>query len=212
MWSWIKNQWREPKNRWKIIVACLVCVVLIVGLTALLALILQKIVAMMIPIIIICIIIIAMCWDSLMDNYHWNRQQAALAEQRQQIEGQALYYQILRHVVLPAMEAICRCRIYEGLVVYDGPYLYGSGPNGPIFYFRVPVDEYPILARRLTELRQRIRRILSNLNNISYADTATCVKYGHGPDGQIVLLICLDPDILPAVDNQKKRRVTHRRS
>lgn len=202
--KWLKEQWAIPKNRPIIIVLGLCCFILMIGSFILLAFLIKRfILTIIIPAILILAVFVFLCWDQLSANYYYNKQAQQVAEQRQAAAAQAVYYEILRGIVLPILEIMAGKKIYEGLCVYDGPYLYGPGESGPIYYYEI-FPEIVDFAKKedAKELRSRLKRAIAKKYHIPMDIARHCVAVGAGTNGMQLALICLDPTIFPELNRK----------
>ena len=161
-------------------------------------LLLQVLQVIAVPVIGIVIIIWLFFGDALAENWRVNKQRQVLEEQRLAVENEQRYYEIMRDVVLCALQEMLGINIYEGLLRYDGPYIYGPGACGPIYYYELPFDYLSkMTSLKKKELKQRIERKLSKKYHAQLNTAKDCVAYTIGPGGAYLVLICLDASVLP---------------
>lgn len=208
MWNrikeWLKEQWAIPKKRPIIIILGLCCFVLLIGSFILFAVLIKRLVlTIIIPAILILVVCVFSCWDQLSANYYYNQQAQQVAEQQRAVAAQALYYELLRGIVLPILEIMTGRKIYEGLCIYAGPYLYGPGESGPIYYYEIMPELVDFgKNEKRKELRSRLKRAISKKYHMPIETARHCVAVGPGAGGMQLALICLDPTVFPNLNQQ----------
>lgn len=206
--NWLKGQWAMPKKRPQIIVLGLCCSALLIGGFVLLFLLIRWLIfAVIIPVIGIVILFIFFAGDKLVDNYNANQAAQQIAEQQQAAAAQAVYYEILRGIVLPALVIMVGKQIYGDLCVYDGPYLYGPGEIGPIYYYEISPEHISFADKaKKKELRSRLKRKIAKKYHMPLSVAKYCVITGTGIDGVQLVLVSLDPSVLPKAYNDLSKK------
>lgn len=198
--KWVKGQWAIRARRPLIIILGVCCLGLAIGGLVLLILFFKwLILTIILPVIGIGAFFLLWNSDKLVDNYNANQEARQIAEQQQEAAAKAVFYEILRGIVLPVLELMTGKQIYEGVCIYEGPYLYGPGETGPIYYYEISPDFINFAKDLLKkkEFRSRVKRKIAEKYQMSLETAKYCVITGTGIDGMQLVLISLDPELLP---------------
>lgn len=172
-------------------------VIAVIGGLVLLA---QALRVIIVPFIGIAIVVWLLFGDSFAENWRYNKQRQALEAQRLAVENEQRYYEIMREIILRVLKEMLGIDVYEDLLRYDGPYIYGPGAYGPIYYYELPADYFfNMTEMKKKELRQRIKRKIAKKYFIPLSEAGSCVAFAAGPGGIHLVLICLDTSVFPAI-------------
>lgn len=182
-----------------------ICIgLLIIAGIGVLALLVQVIRAFIVPVIGIIIVIWLIFGDALAENWRINKQRQALDEQRLAVENEQRYYKILREIVWQVLREMLGIDVYEDLLRYDGPYIYGPGAYGPVYYYEIPGDIVSRMTRlQKEEFRRRLQRKIAKKYHMSLGIVRDCIAYATGPGGMYLVLISLDASVLPALKSKR---------
>lgn len=182
----------DDETKKKIIKWLCIGLLVIVGISSLVFL-AQALKVIIVPVIGIVIVIWLLFGDTLAENWQYNKQQQELEAQRVAVENEQRYYEIMREIIVRVLKEMLNVDVYEDVLRYDGPYVYGPGAYGPIYYYDLPFDYFSnMTSLQKKELKQRFKRTLSKKYNIPWHDVENCVAFAPGPGGIYLVLICFD--------------------
>lgn len=193
----------DDETKKRIIKWLCICLVVIAGISGLVFL-AQALKVIIVPVIGIVIVIWLLFGDVLVENWQYNKQQQELETQRVAVENEQRYYEIMREIIVRVLEEMLNVDVYEDVLRYDGPYVYGPGAYGPIYYYDLPLDYLSnMTSLQKKELKQRFKRKLSKKYNIPWHDAENCVAFAPGPGGIYLVLICFDISVFSRLKKSK---------